>query len=43
MIRIADLSTGETYRIDAGEGEFVQIQGFWAMIWCMAREERVMC
>ena len=28
MIRIADLSTGETYRIDAGEGEFVQIQGF---------------
>ena len=28
VIRIADLSTGETYRIDAGEGEFVQIQGF---------------
>lgn len=28
IIRIADLSTGKTYRINAGDGEFVQIQGF---------------
>lgn len=28
LIRIADLSTGKTYRVDAGDGEFVQIQGF---------------
>ncbi len=28
LIRIADLSTGKTYRVDAADGEFVQIQGF---------------
>lgn len=28
VIRIADLSTGKTYRVAAEEGEFVQIQGF---------------
>ena len=28
LIRIADLSTGKTYRVAAEDGEFVQIQGF---------------
>lgn len=28
LIRIADLSTGKTYRVAADDGEFVQIQGF---------------